>query len=186
MKESYSLSTSCENAAVRIHRWLGRDKEILLNHWNAFVKEGNFSKVYKCDCVKPPKIPPQLKVLPLGKESILKKRRSSSQRVVTKENLVSSVNYSLNQKYPYHHSSKSSLTSERVAPWPFKEHFFVCKQMKQLSKQVHAGPRWRNITSIKSSEEANDREPNPYLAEWGNRKEERQFQITRITKYLLD
>ncbi len=188
MKESVSLSTSYEKAAVRIHRWIGKDKDALLNQWREFAKGEPFFKLHKCDLVKPPKIPLQLGQIAKSGAALSKRKRTSSPRVITKGATKSRFKIenhcSLNQKYPYHY--EPPLSSERVIPWPFKEHFYVCKQLKALAQQVCPGPRWQRVVSIKSSDHESGFERNPYLDDWGKRTEERQFQITRIIKYLSD
>ncbi|MES2122717.1 MAG: hypothetical protein V4492_08085 [Chlamydiota bacterium] len=190
MKESVSLSTSCETAAVRIHRWIGKDKDALLNQWRQFAKGEPFFKLHKCDLVRPPKIPPQLGQITKSGASLSKRKRTSAPRVITKGHSSSTFKIedhcSLNQKYPYHYSSEPPLSSERVIPWPFKEHFYVCKHLKVLAQQVCPGPRWQRVVPIKSSDKESELERNPYLEDWGKRTEERQFQITRIIKYLSD
>lgn len=190
MKEN---SSPCENAAVRVQHWFGKDKENLLRIKNHLPKTQEFCKRHKCDLVKTPRIPSQVEHLPLQGYVLSKKKRQTKQRHVTKGNLSKHLRFAIdkahcnvNQKYPVHLLQENPLTAARVAQvCQFKGHFLVSKRLKHISKQKSAGPKRHEVVPIKSSSQ-NDLSKNPYLQEWAKIKEERQFQIGRVIKYLAD
>ena len=193
MKENTSTSSACENAAVRVHCWFGKDKENLLRLKNPLSKPQDFSKKHKCDPVKPPRIPSQVEHLPLHGYALSKKKRQSKQRHVTKENPSKPLRFNVgpshcnvNQKNLNHLHQQNPLTSDRVAQCRLKEHFFVSKRLKHLSKQKLSGPKRHDVVPIKSTAKQEDPSQNPYMQEWGKIKEERHFQIGRVIKYLTD
>jgi len=191
MKEHSSLMTTCENAAVRVQYWFGKDKGNLLPlvHSSSIAKD--FSKKHKCDLVKPPRIPSQVDHLPL-QGYLSKKKRYPKSRQVTKENFSKSLRFcvdpsqcSISQKNINHLQTEKALSSARVAYCRLKEHFLVSKRLKNITKQAHASPKQHKVVPIKSSSQQ-DLSTNPYLQEWGKIQEERHFQIDRVIKYLSD
>jgi hypothetical protein len=192
MKENSSFSTQCENAAVRVQYWFGKDKENLLPVAHSTSKTQDFSKKHKCDLVKPPRIPSQIDHLPLQGYVLSKKKRQTKQRQVTKEDLSKALRIcidhshcSVSQKNSNHLQPKNALSSTRVAYCRLKEHFLVSKRLKIITKQGLAGPKRHDIVPIKSSTKQ-DLSKNPYIQEWEKIHEERHFQIDRVIKYLTD
>lgn len=193
MKESTPLSTQCENAAVRVQYWFGKDKENLLRLKNPSSNSKDFCKMYKCDLVKPPRISSQIDHLPLQGYVLSKKKKQAKQRHVTKENplkkplgfSVDKAHCCVSQKNLNYLLQENPLSSNRVAQCNHKEHFLVSKRLKYISKQKTVGPKRHDVVRIKSSSQQ-DLSQNPYLQEWGKVKEERHFQIGRVIKYLTD
>lgn len=187
MKEKSSLSNPCETAAVRVQYWFGKDKENLLQKDNSAPKSQDFCKKYKCDLVKPPRIPSQVEHLPL-QGYLSKKKKHTKARSVTKDNpskplriTVDSSHCNVNQK----NLNYLTLSSDRVAHCKHKEHFLVSRRLKTITKQHHDGPKRHQVVPIKSSTQK-DLSENPYIQEWGRVKEERHFHIGRVIKYLTD
>ena len=193
MKENATLSTPCENAAERIQYWFGKDKELLFCLKNPTAISQDFCKMYKCDLVKPPRIPSQIDHLPLQEYVLSKRKKQTKQRKVTKENplnkplrfSVDQAHCCVNQKNLSYLQKENPLSSNRVAQCHLKEHFLVSKRLKYLSKQKTTGPKRHDVIRIKSTSQQ-DPSQNPYLQEWGKVKEERHFQIGRVIKYLID
>ncbi|MBS0604203.1 MAG: hypothetical protein JSS60_04085 [Verrucomicrobia bacterium] len=192
MKEKSSHSSPCENAAVRVQYWFGKDKANLLYLDKAVSEAKDFSKKHKCDPVKTPRIPSHVEHLPLQGYVLSKKRRQAKPRQVTKGNpskplkiTVDGSHCNVNQKNLNFIEPEYTLSSARVAYCRLKEHFLVSKRLKNLSKQHHTGPKRHQVVPIKSSSQQ-DLSQNPYLQEWGKIKEERHFHIGRIIKYLTD
>lgn len=169
----------CETAAVRISTWFGKDKDNLLCFKPQFARE--FLKEHKCNLVKPPRIPSQVKHLPMQGYALAKKKRGSKQRLITKnhQSLKVAVNpayCSMNQKY-------YPPMLPKLFSWRLKEHAVVRKRLKIISKQKLAGPKHHDVVSLSSSKKP---EPvnNPYIEEMNKATEERHFQIGRVIKYL--
>ena len=192
MNENVSLPSPCENAAIRVQCWFGKDKENLLRLKKPLSEPQEFCKTYKCDLVKPPRMPSQIEHLPLQGYVLSKKKRQAKQRQVTKDNPLKPLRFSVdqahccvNQKNLNYMQRENPLSSNRVAQCKHKEHFFVSKKLKNISKQNPTGPKRHDVVRIKSSSQQ-DLAQNPYLQEWGKIKEERHFQIGRVIKYLID
>lgn len=192
MKENPSFSTPCENAAVRVHYWFGKDKENLLRTSTPSAKTQEFSKKHKCDLMKTPRISSQVEHLPLQGYVLSKKKRQTKPRHITKENFSKALRFcvdhshcSINQKNMNFLQPENALSSERVAHCRLKGHFLVSKRLKNISKQGQAGSRRHNVVPIKASSQKGQVD-NPYLQEWGKVHEERHFQIDRVIKYLTD
>ncbi len=193
MQENSPVSTPCENAAARVQYWLGKDRDNLLQVKQLPLKSQEFCKTHKCDLVKPPRIPSQIKHLPLQGYVLSKKKRQTKQRSVTKENhssqkLIFPMDLShctVSQKNWGHLHRRNPLSPARVVQCRLKEHFLVSKRLKTLSKQKLPGPKRHQVVPIKSSSKQ-EPEHNPYLQEWEKRKEERHFRMDRVIKYLTD
>jgi hypothetical protein len=192
MKENFSLAASCENAAIRVQYWFGKDKENLLQLKNNLAKPQDFYKKYKYDLVKTPRIPTQIKHLPLQGYVLSKKKRNSKQHHVTKETSskpsrlpIDLAHCCVNQKNLNLFHQANPLTADRVAQCRLKEHFLVSKRLKSLSKEKNLGPRRHQVVRIQSTPQK-DMSQNPYLQEWVKIQEERHFQIGRVIKYFTD
>ncbi|MGC1879027.1 MAG: hypothetical protein WA347_04425 [Rhabdochlamydiaceae bacterium] len=192
MKETSSFSTPCETAAIRIQYWFGKDKEHFLPFTQPSTKTQPFFKKYKCDLVKPPRIPSQVEHLPLQGYVLSKKKRSTKQRQVTKENFSKMLRYTIDQshcticqKNLNYLQPINALSAARVAYCRLKEHFLVSKRLKTISKQEHTGPKRHDVVRIKSSSQQ-DLSDNLHLQEWGRINQEQHFQIGRVIKYLSD
>lgn len=177
------LQTSCEHAAIRIQYWFGKE--------NLLKPHQLLNKKYKYDLVKTPRIPSQVEHLPLHGFLAKRKKQAKPHRVTKGESLkplrfaLDQAQCSVNQKDLNYFYSQHPLTSDRVAQCRLKEHLFVSKKLKSISKQKPTGPKRHEVVTIKSSSEQNPSQ-NPYLQEWEKVREERLFQIGRITKYFTD
>jgi hypothetical protein len=172
MKEKSSLSNPCETAAVRVQYWFGKDKANLLHAEVSSFKPQEFGKKYKCDPVKPPRLSSQVKDLSL-QANVLKKKKQTESRYITKENTSKfahiAVDHSycnVNQRAFHHLGFENTLSSDRVVYCNLKEHFFVSKRLKMISKEHQTGPKRHLFISIKSSAQE-DLSENSHLQEWG-------------------
>ncbi len=169
---------SCETAAVRISIWIGKDKDNLLCFKPQFPHA--FLKKYKCDLVMPPRIPSQVKQLPMQGYA-LRKKKGSKQRLITKNHqslkvAVDPASCCVNQRY-------CAPMLPKLFSWRLKEQAVVRKRLKIISKQKPAGPKRHDVVPLSSSKKP---EPinNPYIEEMNKVNEERHFQIDRVIKYL--
>jgi hypothetical protein len=168
----------CETAAVRISIWIGKDKDNLLGFKPQFQRE--FLKKHKCDLVKPPRIPSQVKHLPMQGYA-LKKKKGTKQRLITKNHqslkvVIDPSSCCVNQKF-------YAPMLPKLFSWRLKEHAVVRKRLKIISKQKLAGPKRHDVVPIASSKKQ-DPITNPYIEEMNKVNEERHFQIGRVIKYL--
>lgn len=182
MQNKISPSTPCESAAVKVDYWFGKDKALFLGIDLYVQKPKDFLKAYKCDLVKTPRIPVQAEYIPLYGYSLSKKKRTPKQRLITKEVKASTLNIqldsahcSINQKYPH------CLSSDRVVSWHLKEHFFVCKRLKLLGKQLHPGPKRHDVVLLQSIKKEQGSESSLYIEEWKKIQKDRQFPVSHIT-----
>jgi hypothetical protein len=185
MKENSSLSNPCENAAVRVQCWFGKDKE---NRFQTTLTH-DASKMHKYDTVRPLRIVSQVEHLPLQGYALARKKKGINHQV-TKENLSKPLRFTVdsshccaNQKDLSQIHRKNPL-SDRVAQCRLKEYLLVSKRLKTFSKQKPTGPKRHEVISIKST--APQESQNPYFQEWEKGKEERHFQIGRVIKYLTE
>jgi hypothetical protein len=177
MKEKSPFFNPCETAAVRIQCWFAQ-----LQRSNPVLKSQDFYKKYKCDLLKPPRIPSQIERLHV----LSKKKKQAKTRSVAKENSSKSLRISIDGSHcNVNQKNLNLITPQRVAHCKFREHFLVSKRLKTIAKQPSVGPKKHQVVPIKSSTEQ-DLSQNPYLQEWGRAKEERHFQIGRVIKYLSD
>ena len=182
MHNQISHETACKSAAVKVQYWLGKEKDALMGKEYFIQKPKDFFKTYKCDLVKTPRIPTQVEHIPLYGYNVSKKKKQSKPRHITKEGKTSSfkidldsTSCSVNQKYPHY------LSSDRVINWHLKEHFFVCKRLKLLAKQLHPGPKRHDVVLIHSSEKGMNPMEETYIEEWKRIQKDRQFPVSHIT-----
>lgn len=171
---------TCESAAVRIHYWLGNDREKLLRAWHS-VSES--LKKYKCDFVKSTRIPSQVDHLPIhGYLLSKKKKQSKNHRRITQEHF--SKHCTISQKNINHLRPEKALSSARVGYTRLKEHFLVSKRLKTMGKSKQTNAKRHHVVPIKASAAQESR--SPFLEEWTKVQEERHFQLDRVIKYLAD
>jgi hypothetical protein len=194
MNHKASLATPCETAAIRIQYWLGKDKANLLYLDKSLSKSQDFCKKYKCDLLKPLRIPSQVRHLPVQGYLLSKKKRQNKSRILTKGDSSKILRFTLdtshcnvNQKNWNHIASGTSLSSERVDSYcRLKEHLLVFRRLKSISKQPrHGEAKKHKIDPIKSTSEQ-DLPRHPYIQEWERFREERHFQLGRVIKFLSD
>lgn len=164
----------CVTAAFRISSWIGKDTLFKPNSSHDFLKK------YKCDLVKPPRIPSQVKHLPMQGYA-LKKKKGTKQRLITKNHqslkvVIDPASCCVNQKY-------CAPMLPKLISYRLKEHTVVRKRLKIISKQKPVGPKRHEVVPLSSLKKA---EPinNPYVEEMNKINEERHFQIGRVIKYL--
>lgn len=186
MRQNSSLLNHCETAAIRVQYWFGRDKNSLLHLSSGEFKTHDFSKKYKCDLVKTPRIISHIEHLPLQGYALSKGKKQIKTRHVTTENPLKQLQItvegsccSVNQKSYLH------LSPSRVAQCKYREHFLVSKRLKNISHHTSGGSKNHQMVPIKSSI-SKDFSENPFLQESGKFKEERHFNIGRVIKYLMD
>lgn len=186
MKEKSFLSDPCEHAAIRVQYWFGKDKVNLLPCTETPPKLQDFNKKHKCKHVKTPRIPSQVKHLPLHGYLLTKKKKPKNRSVI-KEHPSKALGISVDRSYcNINQKGLAPLAlSSRVGPCQLKEHFIVSRKLKKLSKQTSTGPKRHQVVPIKTSAERQILE-DPYFQEWTKRSEERHFNIGRIIKYLVD
>jgi hypothetical protein len=171
MQEKSALSNPCETAAGRVQYWFGKDKANLLQREDSSFNPQEFCKKYKCDPVKPPRFPSQVKGLPL-QDDVLKKKKQTKSRCITQENTSKLAHMAVdcsycnaNQKNFHHLSFENPLSSERVVYLNLKEHFLVSRWLKMIAKQPQTGPKRHLFILIKSSPQE-DLPENSHLQEW--------------------
>lgn len=176
MTEKSLNQEAYKTAAVRVQFWFGRA---------AFFEDRSkqskdFSKKYKCDQIPTLKVPTQIACY------VPKRKQKPKKREVTKENGARlPISIEENSCDIYQKDRQEVSLSSRVMYRQLKEHLFLSKKLKVLSKQTNSGPKKHEVTSMQSEKKESALD-NPYLQEWGRIKEERHFQIGRVIKYLVD
>lgn len=190
MKEQYS--NTCETAAFRVQFLFGRDKASLLHRNNVESKSQDFSKKYKCNLVSSFRVPSQIGQLPLQSYVFSRQKKQVKTRYVTTGNSTESIGIAIeayqcseSQKNLNYVAPECVLSPARVAYCKLKEYFFASKKLKSFSNYQCSGPKRHDVVSIKTHSEEGLSQ-NPHFQEWSKFKEERQFQICRVIKYLAD
>jgi hypothetical protein len=165
-------SPTCETEAVRVQYWFGKGANLL--SMDARAKSQEFCKKYKCDLVKTPRTPTQVKHLSFQGYILEKKKKHGKNRSVTKENPSKPFGISIDPKAV---TEYNALTSARVVKYKLKEHLFAAKRLKNSQKQRTSGPTRHQVVPIKSSTQQE-------LAQNQERFEpERHFRLCAIPMY---
>jgi hypothetical protein len=176
MKNPYS---PCKNAAERV--------KYLFSHYSFFLKQKltfpTFSHSHHCNLLKLPRLSSKVGNLSLLGYEIRKGRKEAKKFSAVKENKKS-----LSPIASGFNSSKGSeLKSERVQSWKLKEQAIASRKLKSLKEKQNQGSKVKHKISL--MQDAKKTEESNQLEHWENfirAKEERHFNITRITKYLMD
>ena len=150
---------------------------------HSFHKEINdFRQKHKYDCVRSPMSIPQLGRLAMQGYDLNKGR----QKPLVAKKAVDSSDFCLiaeatSQSGSWDEESEHPLTSDRVASCQLKEHVLVAKKLKKIPSQPPNTSLKNQVVPLKKTK----KETSPDSYDWG-RKEERQFLMNRVIKYLLD
>ncbi len=172
--------------------WFGRDKANLLHLRYTESQSQEFSKKYKCNLVSSFRVPSQIDQLPLQNFVFSKQKRHVKTRYVTAGKPEESIGIAIDsshccasQKNFNDIAPECVLSPARVAYSKLKEHFFASKRLRSISNYQNPGPKRHDVTPIKT-QTVEELSQKPQFQEWGIFKEERQFQICRVIKYLTD
>jgi hypothetical protein len=183
MKKESLNSDHCENAAKRVKYLFSSGKQPLV--YSLFLEERKAQHSYS-----PLKAPrkPAAQSYKIGYPNLTKKKEPQKKpRVVTKEwNLPSK------QPHPFRtHIDEApkgtDLDAARVRLWKLKEHFLASRKLKGLTeqkKESSTSKRHIHLLAHSDAQKTEDQRNQEYWEEFIKNKEERQFQIGRVIKYL--
>jgi hypothetical protein len=186
MKNPYS---PCKNAAERV--------KYLFSHYSFFLKQklairSSFHS-HHCNLVKLPRLSAKVGNLSLLGYEITKARKTSlppSKKVIS----VNAQKHSLplhSHPHPLPTNGKD-LKSERVQRWKLNEQLVASRRLKSLKQRetdfLNERKVKHEISLIQEDSSKNDdqRRQQNHWEEFLRSKEERQYNITRITKFFID
>lgn len=207
MKKPSSIFNTCEDAAERIQYWFGKDKEMIFDH---LIKKSqscrNWLQAHECNLVKIPRVPSQVEHLSFYGYEMSKDRKKKLENV--RKNTVDlaclqkdgatpfqkvalHAHCCVNQKNPYLlediHAPAELIPERVVKKWQLKEHFLAFRKLRTLGKQRSCDHKRHEIVPLCSSKKSTLKsEDQEFWEELIFSKENRLFQIGRITKYLKD
>lgn len=172
MKKADSL---CEIALERIKTLFSQGKSQLFSQsWGSLLRS------HHCNLVKMPRVPKVHQLALLGYEMTKEKKKIQGVSW-DKENISVQMPFSTT-------SSAGELKSERFQRYKLKEHVLASKRLKNLKKEQKQEMGQHQI-SLLSQSSANSKDKPREIDYWEDflrKKEERHFNLTRITKILTD
>ncbi len=173
---------TAKSTAARVKEVLraGAAKEALASTTAGQVADGG-ALPQDCSYIKPTKIPPSLEQLfpKLAKKIQQRREHRYSSNWDQKEKPISCSECLCEQP-----STEKNTTLTRVHRWRVGDYHQIAKRIQGLGKQPKSSRAYQ-VTLLKE-ENAQNSERDPQDALWAEMikgKEERQFQIGRITKY---
>lgn len=171
--------TLCEEAASRVQSVADRDK---------IQKPAAQLSFQNCRCnpIKYPRIPSQIKDLPLQGYVLRKKLKTEAKSAHIFLPSQEPLNKEALKNLSELETVGKELDSNRIVSLTFKEHELASRKLKTVPINEEISLKGRQCTLLfqlpkKSTDEATD-----YWEEMLKAREERQFQIGRVTKYLVD
>ena len=174
-------SASIEHSAERVERVLSKCKLLFLYTFLLSSDRVLSSKLQSSSFFKIPRMP--VKMNGLQYRSTAKKKTPNA----TYSPTTSDSATHLFHEYPM--PKRSELSSKRVIRWKLKEYQLASRRLKGLQRQIEKETlKSHEITHIMQPPKPKDDNSDQQKL-WQDllrSKEERQFQITRIIKYLAD
>ena len=199
-QDSSNHPSACDLAVKRIKHLFSQGKEHFL--YSAFL-EKHFTHEY--DHLKSPRMISSLQKLSAEKQKAKREERKkihASSKTANKKSFYQHFESSysiaqnhlcsLNQRYPLLLHFDKGLNQRKIKNLQQKEELIASKNFKKIARQTQD---WmysqfqHQVKVIKEDEEAKSKEENSSQVNWEelvNSKEERQFQINRVIKYLSD
>lgn len=181
MKRHHSTSNPCETSAMRIQCWFGRDRKGILLTDNCISKSQEFCKKYKCNTIKTPRILSQMDHLSLQGHFLSKGKKQTKRRYAPARDQMKPPSVFTEQNFV----PENPLCPTRVASCKFREHFFVSKRLKKISRNKTECFKQYKASTIASSTQK-EAPKGAFPEECGSFREERHFQLGRVVKYLTD
>ena len=184
MKKEPLISDHCENAAKRVKYLFSGGKQPLV--YSLFLEERASPHSYSP--LKAPRKPAALSYK-IGYPSKKKSTQSQKQTHVVTEgwNTASKNTHQFGLSQAHADGPKGTdLRAARVRLWKLKEHFLASRKLKGLTEQKKESSTKREIKLLAESDpqKQEDQKNQEYWEAFIKNKEERQFQIGRVIKYL--
>ena len=184
-KTKAKQASSIEASAERVESLLSKCKLLFLYTFLLKSDQALTDKMQRCNFFKIPNM--SLKMNPLHLKNSSQTRKQRPQKAVYSQAGVGPTCQLLRDR-PL--PQRSELSPDRVIRWRLKEYQLASRRLKQLQRQIEEEtPKHHAITALhqqKKQEDSTQAEQQKMWQELLKAKEERQFQITRVIKYLTD